>query len=219
MSVRSNNPGMLVRGLYGITPDLADTALLLDKTEQVLAGGAQLIQYRNKTANTGLRFQQASTLLQLCKTYAVPLIVNDHMELAAEINADGVHLGKHDTNIAIVRKHLGPGKIIGASCYDCITLASEAIANGADYVAFGAFFSTSTKHDTVTAPIDILHRAKAVLNVPVVGIGGINLVNVPTLIKNGADAVAVCHSLYQADDICQTAVKFSHYFNSIRYII
>ena len=133
--------------------------------------------------------------------------------MAKQINADGVHLGKQDADIATVRAWLGTNKIIGASCYNCITLATQAEKDGADYVAFGAFFSTSTKHDTVAAPIDILNRAKKVLEVPVVGIGGINLTNAPSLIKNGADAVAVCHTLYQSDDVHKIAMTFSHYFD------
>ncbi len=204
---------MLVRGLYGITPDLSDTTLLLDKTEQVLVGGAQLIQYRNKVADAALRLQQASALLQLCQTYAVPLIINDSVELATKINAAGVHLGKQDASIVTARKELGADKIVGASCYNSLALASRAIKNGADYVAFGAFFPTSTKYDTVSAPIEILHQAKTAFKTPVVCIGGIKLTNMQVLIESGADAVAVCQALYQADDICQTAMKFSHYFN------
>lgn len=200
-------------GLYGITPDLADTATLHAQTNQILAGGAKLIQYRNKKANKVLRKRQAKLILQLCRAYGIPLIINDHPDLAMEIDADGVHIGEHDADITAVRDQLGTNKIIGASCYNNLELAIHAEAKGADYVAFGAFYATSTKQNTVIAPLEVLNQAKRVITVPIVGIGGINLVNARIIIKNGADAVAVSNALYQAADVCKTAMTFSQFFD------
>ncbi|SFK23229.1 thiamine-phosphate diphosphorylase [Nitrosomonas aestuarii] len=201
-----------IRGLYGITPDLTDTAVLLNQTEQILTGGAQLIQYRNKLANKVLRRHQANLLLRLCRTYATPMIVNDHLDLATEIDADGIHVGQSDVDITAARTMLGRDKIIGATCYNRLDLAIQAESKGADYVAFGAFYPTSTKQNTVFAPLDILVQAKKTLTVPIIGIGGINLTNARTLIENGANAVAVSYALYRAKDIHKTAETISRFF-------
>ncbi|MCB1937535.1 MAG: thiamine phosphate synthase [Nitrosomonas sp.] len=202
-----------IGGVYGITPDRADTADLLSKTSQVLAGGVRLIQYRNKTADADLRNTQAKSLLQLCRQYDVPLIINDHIDLAMEIGADGVHVGEQDASVANTRKLMGPEKIIGASCYNRLDLALTAQAEGADYVAFGAFYPTTTKQNTVVAPLEILDQAnKAALSIPVVSIGGINTANALALIQAGADAIAVSQALYRAEDICKTAKVFSGFF-------
>ena len=202
-----------IAGLYGITAAMTDTAALLKKTRQILDGGARLIQYRNKSADRTLQRLQAKALLQICRDYHVPLLINDHVELALEVNADGVHLGAKDTDIVTARAQLGMDKIIGASCYNRLTSAVQATKSGADYVAFGAFYPTLTKHDTVTASIDILLRAKNTLDIPVVCIGGINSANALTLIKNGADAVAVCQAIYQTNDASKTAAAISRFFH------
>lgn len=191
---------------------MADTDVLLDKTHQILEGGARLVQLRNKSADKTLRLLQAETLLQLCRKYDVPLLINDNVELALQIDADGVHLGAKDMDITLARRKLGLDKIIGASCYNRIELAVQAAANSADYVAFGAFFPTSTKHDTVDASIDIVRHAKSVLDVPVVCIGGINAHNALSLIANGADAVAVCQAIYQTGNERESAATISRLF-------
>lgn len=141
------------------------------------------------------------------------MIVNDDVDLAAAIDADGVHVGERDTGIKTARKLLGANKIIGASCYNMLELAIQAERKSANYVAFGAFYPTITKQTAVVAPIDILGSAKIKLTVPIVGIGGINLTNALPLINNGADAVAVCNALYQAEDISKTAKMFTQFFD------
>lgn len=202
-----------ISGIYGITPDMADTADLLDRTSQALAGGVRLLQYRNKTSDMELRYSQAKLLLQLCRQYDALLIINDHADLAREIGADGVHVGEHDAGVANVRKQIGQGKIIGVSCYNRLDLALTAQAQGVDYVAFGAFYPSMTKKNTVIASPGILGEAKAVLSVPVVCIGGINTTNAVPLIRAGADAIAVSQALYRAEDICRTAKVFSGLFS------
>ena len=186
-------------GLYLITPDDADTANLLARTAPLLAAGAVWLQYRNKTASDALRHQQASALQALCLEAGVPLIVNDDAQLAKAVGAAGVHLGEDDGDIAAARALLGADAIIGSSCYDQLSLAESAVAAGADYVAFGAFFPTRSKTGTRQATIDVLSQA-ASLGVPRVAIGGITPDNAHPLIEAGADLVAVISGVYDADD-------------------
>ncbi|MEK6595245.1 MAG: thiamine phosphate synthase, partial [Pseudomonadota bacterium] len=137
-----------ISGLYAITPDLENTNDLLNKVQQALEGRVQLIQYRNKLANEILRRKQAKLLLQLCREYGIPLIINDHLDLAIEIDADGLHVGQDDMSVTKARNQFGQDKIIGASCYNNLNLAVQAEKEGADYVAFGTFFSSLTKPNT-----------------------------------------------------------------------
>lgn len=194
--------------LYAVTPDLDDTALLLKKVEAALRGGAQLVQYRHKSASAALRRAQAAAIKRACDRFARPLIVNDDVELAHEIDAAGVHLGGEDAPVAETRSRLGPGKIIGASCYNTLKRAQDAIGKGADYVAFGSFFPSTVKPHAVKASVDVLMRAKRELGVPVVAIGGITPGNAPELVAAGADAVAVISALFDSNDIAAAAREF-----------
>lgn len=201
-----------INGLYAVTPDLADTALLLAKTRAALAGGARLVQYRNKTADENLRHEQAAALRELCRRHGATFIINDHVELAHALGADGVHVGADDTAVATARVLLGRGKIIGASCYNDLQRAQSAVAQGADYVAFGSFFASSVKPDAVRAPVPILQAARQQIKLPVVAIGGITLNNAGGLIKAGADAVAVMSALFDAPDVERAAREFYDLF-------
>lgn len=165
------NPRWPPRGLYAITPDEADTARLLARVETVLRAGATWLQYRNKTASEDLRAEQALALQPLCRSFDVPLIINDDWALAAAIGAAGAHLGEDDGEIALARHELGPEAILGASCYDDAGLARQAVFAGASYVAFGGFFPSPTKPHARRATLDLL-RTAAVLGVPRVAIGG-----------------------------------------------
>src|SRR4051812_33326966 len=133
--------GSPVSGLYAITPDEADTGALVARVEQALQGGARLLQYRNKGASADLRREQATALLPLCRAHGVPLIINDHLGLALDVGADGVHLGAEDGDLPAARRALGPVRLLGASCYNRYELALAARAAGADHVAFGAAFA------------------------------------------------------------------------------
>ncbi|MEY4960062.1 MAG: hypothetical protein RL610_241 [Pseudomonadota bacterium] len=208
-----------IEGLYAITPDVADTALLVRMTRQVLAGGARLVQYRNKTAEAELRLDQAQTLLNLCREHNVPLIINDHLDLAIAVGADGIHLGQDDIPVATARYRLGPEKIIGVSCYNHMELATEAEKQGVDYVAFGAFFVSPTKPNTVTAPMSLLRQSRQMLHVPVVAIGGITLPHVADLIRHGADAIAASSSLFGVLDTQSAAENFSRLITQSRHSI
>ncbi len=201
-----------ISGLYAITPDLADTQKLIQQVRLALEGGTRWLQYRNKSADQLLRLQQATALMRLCREFAVPLIINDSLDVALEINADGVHLGAQDCLISDAKSKLGADKIIGASCYDNLQRALEAETEGADYVALGSFFASTVKPEAARAPLKLLREAKERLRVPVVAVGGIDLHNAGLLIGAGADAVAVISALFNAKDIRETAKSFAALF-------
>jgi len=106
------------RGLYAVTPDEPDIGLLVRKVRKALAGGARILQYRNKSANAALRREQGAALLALCREARVPLVINDDLDLARAIGADGLHLGREDVSIAVARAQLGEDRLLGVSCYD-----------------------------------------------------------------------------------------------------
>jgi thiamine-phosphate pyrophosphorylase len=201
-----------VAGLYAVTPDLEDTTELLAKVEAALAGGARLLQYRNKTASAALRLVQGRALLALCWEYQAPLIINDHLDLALALDADGLHVGAEDGSAAEARKQLGPGKILGVSCYGRLENALAAADAGANYVAFGGFFPSSVKPGSARNPIGLLKEAKSRLKLPLVAIGGITVENAPQLIEAGADSVAVITALFAAAHIKLAAQDFSALF-------
>ncbi|OHC83125.1 MAG: thiamine-phosphate diphosphorylase [Sideroxydans sp. RIFOXYB12_FULL_59_6] len=202
----------ILHGLYAITPDELDTAKLLQQVEQALRGGAGILQYRNKRADAALCLEQASALRELTRGFDVIFIVNDDVQLAAKVCADGVHLGAEDGAIAAARAVLGRDRLIGASCYNRAPLAAEAVRQGADYVAFGAFFPSSVKPGAVAAEVSMLENARRELKVPIVAIGGITVENGRQLVAAGADALAVISALWQAPNIEQAAKAFSQLF-------
>lgn len=206
----------MLRGVYAITDSklLPTDELLLNKVEVVLKGGAHLIQYRDKSTDKQKRIRQASALRDLCTTYHVPLIINDDIELATSINADGVHLGQQDMPLTTARKILGENKIIGATCHDSIILAKEAEHNGANYVAFGACFSSPTKPDACTLSHTILKKAKLQLNIPIVAIGGISSENASQIIATGVDMIAVVSDLFDRDDVYKHTQQLANLFKA-----
>jgi thiamine-phosphate pyrophosphorylase len=192
---------MKLRGLYAITPDGPG---LLDKVHRALEGGIALLQYRRKENAT---LDEAKALLALSRRYGVPFIVNDDVELALELGADGVHLGRDDGDLAAARKKM-KAKLLGASCYDRLDLAHAAVAEGADYVAFGSVFSSPTKPAAVRAPLSLFTN----LQIPLCAIGGITLDNTPQVIAAGASMVAVISDLFDAPDIAGRAAAYRKLF-------
>ena len=201
-----------INGLYAITPNSVDTADLLRRVRLALAGGARVVQYRDKSANAVLRLGRAHALRELTREFGVTFIVNDDVHLALESHADGVHLGASDGDIGAARDVLGIDKIIGISCYNRLPRARYAAHAGADYVAFGAFFSSVVKPEAAMADISLLQQASAELDLPIVAIGGINPQNGAALVQAGADALAVISSLFNAPDITVAAQNFSKLF-------
>jgi len=183
------------RGLYAITqPENRSIDQVVKDVEAALKGGAVVVQYRDKNPIDAATL--ASRLLTLCHTYDVPLLINDSVELAIEVGADGVHLGRDDGDIAEARKRLGQHAIIGVSCYNDSAKACQAVDRGADYVAFGRFFPSGSKPLASPADIDTLKHAKQRINVPLVAIGGILPENGGQLLKAGADLLAVIGGLF-----------------------
>ena len=186
-----------LKGLYIITdPTLSPGTQLLSDVEDALKGGAQIVQYRDKLSNNIDKLANAKYLQSLCQHYGVPLIINDDIALAKHIGADGVHLGKDDTDLATARQQLGKHAIIGVSCYNDLQLAQQLVSQGANYVAFGRFFPSHTKPNAPAATLNTLRQAKQQLPVPIVAIGGITPHNAPLLLDAGADALAVIHAIF-----------------------
>ena len=202
-----------IKGLYAITPDCPDTADLLRQVRLALAGGASVLQYRDKSAKAALRLNRAQSLRQLTREWDATFIVNDDMQLTLQVEADGVHLGIADDDNKAARALLGPHKIIGVSCYNRLPLARFAAHAGADYLAFGAFFPSAVKPAAAVADVNLLQQARAEWALPLVAIGGINLNNGAVLVQAGANALAVISALFNAPDIKLAAQNFSQLFN------
>lgn len=200
-------------GLYAITPDEQDTDILLSKVEAALQGGASMLQYRNKLASHSLKVQQSRALLPLCRQYSVPLIINDSVKLCLTLDADGVHLGADDGNLSEARNRLGADKILGASCYNRFDLALSAEQAGADYVAFGACFSSDTKPNAPVASLELFRQAREQLKIPSVAIGGITPENAHQVIQSGASAIAVINAIFGADDVKLSTQQFTKLLN------
>ena len=198
-------------GLYGVTPEWDDTDRLLDAVRQAAAGGMAALQLRRKNATVAQRAAQARALAPLCRELGVMFLVNDHWQLALEIGADGAHLGRDDGDLAQARAQAGPGLILGASCYDDLARARHLLDSGADYIAFGAVFSSSIKPQAVRAPLALLGQARELAagheapRPAVVAIGGITPANAPQVAQAGADSIAVITGLFEAPDIRQAA--------------
>jgi thiamine-phosphate pyrophosphorylase len=192
---------MKLRGLYAITPETPD---LVGKVRQALDGGVALLQYRRKRRD----LEEARAVAALARRHRVPLIVNDDVELALELGADGVHLGRGDGDLGAARRRL-PGRILGASCYNDAELARRAVDAGADYVAFGSVFASPTKPAAVRAPLALFATE---LEVPLCAIGGITLENAPRLLEAGADLLAVLSDLFDASDIAARAAQYRKLF-------
>ena len=201
------------RGLYAITDsNLIPSDQQIEAVALAIQGGAMMVQYRNKGGDESQRQWEAQDLVNLCRPLGVPLIINDDIKLAQLVRAHGVHLGKEDPQIAEARKALGPNAIIGVSCYNEIERAIAAEQAGADYVAFGSFFPSSTKPKAVHADITLLCEAKKRLKIPVVAIGGITAENGKQLIEAGADLLAVIHGVFGQSDIRAAAERIARLF-------
>ncbi len=204
-----------IRGLYIITPELDDTVSLLLKVKAALEGGAVVVQYRNKRSSAGKRIEHAIALAALCEKHGAVFIINDDVKLAFEVEADGVHLGKTDGDITVARKKLGANRLIGASCYDRLDLAEAAVGAGADHIAFGSVFASSTKPNAVRAPLELFAHARH-LKVPMIAIGGITAENATPVVTAGADALAVISDIFDAPDINARARAYQSLFSATR---
>lgn len=200
-------------GLYAISDQhLIPEHRFSTAIEQALLGGARIIQYRDKSDDTDKRLKQANAIQKLCARFGAVSIINDDIALAKSVGADGVHLGRDDDAIELARTQLGSSAIIGISCYDDIDRAITAQLAGADYVAFGTMFASSTKPEAITAGPDIIRAAKARLDIPICCIGGITSRNLSQVVEQGADMAAVISDLFSASDIKQASTALSCHF-------
>jgi thiamine-phosphate pyrophosphorylase len=207
-------PRTAIRGLYAIADSTyLNTETFVPAVRAALAGGARLLQYRDKTSSPAAREHLARELHDLCQNHGVPFLINDDIALAAEVGANGVHLGRDDPEIGQARAVLGRRALIGVSCYNELERARAAQSAGADYVAFGRFFPSRTKPQAVAAAVELLHAARAELTIPIVAIGGITPENGGALIRAGADALAVIEGVFGQPDIRAAATRYAKLFN------
>lgn len=198
-------------GLYALTPELADTQRLMGVVAACLEGGAAMVQYRVKSADRALAFEQATGVRALCVEHGIPFIVNDSLELALAVGADGLHLGREDGDVRAARRAM-PGAILGVSCYGDAELARAAAEAGADYVGIGSIFPSTTKPGAGRAPLERLAEARAASGLPVVAIGGINAGNAAAAIAAGASFVAVIDAVFGAPDVREAARRIASRF-------
>jgi thiamine-phosphate pyrophosphorylase len=202
-----------IAGLYAIADtQYIDDAHLMPAVGEAIAGGARVIQYRDKSHDVSARLAQAKKIAALCRQHGVLLIINDDVTLAKETQADGVHLGREDVSPAKAREQLGPQAIIGVSCYNELARAEAAEKQGTNYIAFGRFFPSRTKPQAVPASLDLLRESKRKLHIPIVAIGGITPENGASLIAAGADALAVIEGVFGQANVRAAAERFARLF-------
>ncbi len=202
-------------GLYAITNQtLMPENIFLTTAQTAIESGISILQYRDKSHDTNKKLQQATALKKMCDSNDVLFIINDDIELAKKINADGVHIGQNDASLMETKKSLGNNKIIGVSCYNQLELANRAVKYGADYIAFGRFFNSSTKPDTPQANIKLISKFKQQHDIPVCCIGGITTENCQPLIDSGADMLAVINNIFHSTDI-KNIEKKCNQFNKL----
>jgi len=207
MSGRAPGTTRFPAGVYGVTPEWDDTDRLAEAVRAAARGGMRALQLRRKTAPAGLLRRQAGTLATLCRELGVVFIVNDDWRLALEIGADGAHLGRDDGALEAARQAAGAGLILGSSCYDDLARAQAMLAAGADYIAFGAVYPSSSKPQAVRAPLALLAQARGLVDAlpqprpSVVAIGGISPANAAAVVQAGAESLAMISGLFDAPDI------------------
>lgn len=210
-----NVPAMLrhTTGLYVITRPLpGGPDALASAVDQAIAGGAVMVQYREKGGVASTRQEEAAAVLRVCRAHAVPLVINDDIGLARQVGADGVHLGRHDASVPAAREALGTRAVVGVSCYNELARALEAGKAGASYVAFGSFFPSATKPNAVQATPRLLREAREQVTIPICAIGGITPANGGELIRNGADLLAVVSGVFEAESVRQAAERYARLF-------
>ena len=194
-------------GLYLITPDDSDSERFLQRVLPVLTPDIAVLQYRNKLVNADQMHEQAKVLFRHCRHLDIVFIINDNIALAHEIGVDGVHLGEHDGDLKTARHLLGPNSIIGVSCYNSLALAEKAAFDGANYIAFGAVYSSTTKPQACKAGLELFSQA-APLNLPMVAIGGITPDNAAQTLAAGANFIAVIGAVFDAADPASEVQSF-----------
>ena len=208
----------LISGLYAITEArLMPEPVFLARAEAALRGGARILQYRDKgevVADATRRRRQAGALRELCAQYNALFVVNDDPLLAQAVAAPALHVVAEDVPLAALRAQFGRAILVGVSCYGSVRQAQEAAALGADYVAFGSFFASPSKPQAPVVSVDVLTAARAVIDLPIVAIGGITEANGGALIAAGADALAVISGVFGAENVEGAARRFTALFSN-----
>ena len=200
----------MLRGLYTLTDNqVVPYSQWPNRVEEIIIGGANIIQLRDKKLTDEVLLDYAVTILEICRYYNIPLIINDRIELAKKINADGVHIGKNDLSLRAARKYLGNKFIIGISCYRNLYTAIQAQNFGADYVAFGSIFPSSTKPHASRCSLATLVEARKILQIPICAIGGLRYQNIQPVIATGVDLVAIGDAIFNAKHPLQATTKLS----------
>jgi len=182
---------------------------LFDDVELALSGGVKILQYRDKSDDQEKRLREASGLKKLTQRYRAMLIINDDINLARNVEADGVHLGQDDGDIATARQKLGEQAIIGVSCYNDLARARQAAKANASYLAFGRFFPSRTKPNAKPADTMLIAEARQFTDLPIVAIGGITPENAQPLVKAGVNMIAVIDAVFGQADIAQAIEQFN----------
>lgn len=199
--------------LYLVTDHRIPFDLLEQKVKHCLEAGIDVLQYRNKYAETRIQYEESSRLKELCHKFDVPLIINDRIDIALSIDADGIHLGQNDMPLSIARQILGPDKLLGASVHNKQE-ALDAIKNGADHVGVGALFHTSTKANTKLISIIVLEEIRATIGaIPIYGIGGITPNNLTHEYLKTLDGVAIISSILNSEDPANEVKIFNALLN------
>jgi thiamine-phosphate pyrophosphorylase len=212
MTTTAERPALL-RGLYAITPGTDDLARLLGLVGAAIDGGTRLVQYRAKELPPSRRLRQGEALLALCRDRGIPLIVNDDLDLAVALGADGVHLGRDDGDPRRARERL-PEAILGVSCYDDPSRVVMAAEAGADYAGVGSVFASTTKPGAARAGCGAIAEARRRARIPIAAIGGITAANAGEAVAAGANMIAVISALFDAPDVAAAARALSRPFDT-----
>ena len=199
--------------LYLVTGNSDDVEKFLNTIEEAIQGGVSVVQIREKTADTLDFYNLALKVKEITTKYNVPLIINDRVDIALAIDADGVHVGQSDMPCDVTRKLIGPDKILGISAAT-VDEAKKAESDGADYIGSGAVFPTATKDDAESVTKEELKNIVESINIPVVAIGGINLENAHELIDTGIAGLSVVSAIMSSDNPKKSSEELLKIFNS-----
>lgn len=209
-----------IEGIYAITSEFNHCYTWFTTIESALTAGIQVLQFRSKQLDYAQQLRIARQLKTLCQATDTVFIINDNIQLAYESRADGVHLGQGDGSIADARSQLGHQAIIGRTCHADLSLALEAEQQGADYVAFGQVFTSSSKVSTHRASLDFLKQAQANIDIPIVAIGGITLDNAAAVFETKIASIAMIQGLWAcatAQDLAHTVFQLNQFWRQSNY--
>ena len=202
-----------MRGYYFITDSGLSSAGNISDVKEAEACGVCAVQYRNKNAETREMYEEALRLREICRN--TPFLINDRIDIALAVDADGVHLGQSDMPYRAARKMLGPKKIIGITVHN-LAEATEAQSSGADYLGVSPIFQSATKSDAgKPAGIALIEEIRAQVDIPLIAIGGIDLANAPEVIKSGADGLCAISAVVSKESVGEEIRKFQELFKAL----